>query len=126
MSAVARRLRLSRPAQFVAALKNGRRERSRILTLVHFPNGGAGARLGLSLARKNAPLAVVRNRLRRVLRDAFRAEADSLPAADFVVLSGPGVSWRKQDGALARADFRRLLARARARAARGGESGATG
>ena len=120
MSAVARRLRLSRPAQFVAALKNGRRERSRVLTLVHFPNGGDCARLGLSLARKNARRAVVRNRLRRVLREVFRAEVDSLPAADFVVLSSPGAVWQKKDAAVARADFRRLLARARA--ARGGEN----
>lgn len=43
------------------------------------------ARLGLVIGRRAAKLSVVRNRVKRVLREAFRAQALQLPAMDCVV-----------------------------------------
>ncbi len=44
-----------------------------------------GARLGLVIAKRYAPLSVSRNALRRVLREAFRHVRTELPARDYVV-----------------------------------------
>lgn len=45
----------------------------------------ACARLGLVIAKRYAPLAVTRNALKRVIREAFRARRLGLPARDYVV-----------------------------------------
>ena len=45
----------------------------------------ACARLGLVIAKRYAPLAVTRNALKRVIREAFRARRLTLPARDYVV-----------------------------------------
>jgi ribonuclease P protein component len=45
----------------------------------------ACARLGLVIAKRYAPLAVTRNALKRVIREAFRARRLALPARDYVV-----------------------------------------
>ena len=44
-----------------------------------------GARLGLVIGKRNAPLSVSRNTLRRVLREAFRHVRLQLPPRDYVV-----------------------------------------
>jgi ribonuclease P protein component len=44
------------------------------------------ARLGLAISKRCAPRAVARNRLKRVIRESFRAARPSLPAVDVVVL----------------------------------------
>jgi len=43
------------------------------------------ARLGLVVTKKGNPLAVRRNRLKRIVREQFRAQRDTLPAVDVVV-----------------------------------------
>lgn len=52
----------------------------------------SGARLGLAVSRKVDPKAVGRNRIKRVLRDAFRHCRSELPAADYVIVARPGAS----------------------------------
>nr|WP_207148710.1 ribonuclease P protein component [Lamprobacter modestohalophilus] len=44
------------------------------------------ARLGLAIAKRCAPRAVARNRIKRVIRESFRHARGSLEFADFVVL----------------------------------------
>jgi len=44
------------------------------------------ARLGLAVAKKQAKLAVSRNRLKRLIRESFRRQCSELPSADFVVM----------------------------------------
>lgn len=44
------------------------------------------ARLGLAISKRNAPRAVARNRIKRVIRDSFRHARPGLPCADLVVL----------------------------------------
>ena len=42
-------------------------------------------RLGLVVTKKGTPKATRRNRVKRVIRERFRARAVALPAADFVI-----------------------------------------
>lgn len=44
--------------------------------------------MGLAISKKNAKLAVSRNRLKRLSRETFR-QLDDLPAWDFVVMARP-------------------------------------
>src|SRR3954453_10219804 len=85
----ARRRRLSRSAEFDRVYREGRSHAGRHLVLYSFPREGDGEppRLGLSVGRKVGG-AVERNRVKRLLRDAFWASEDTLPADhDFVVVA---------------------------------------
>ena len=46
-------------------------------------------RLGLAISRRVARRAVDRNRLKRLIRETFRAHRSALPDEDFVVLARP-------------------------------------
>ncbi len=87
-----KRRRLSRSAEFERVYRQGRSRANRFLVLYAFPRAGEGEegpRLGLSVSRKVGG-AVQRNRVKRVLRDAFWAEAERLPAdSDYVVVARP-------------------------------------
>ncbi len=48
--------------------------------------GKPWARLGIVVAKKNVRLAVARNRLKRIVRESFRQQQDSLQGLDVVVI----------------------------------------
>lgn len=77
--------RLHRPSEYAAALK-GRRVARGALFVVSSPrqSDGTPARLGLVVPKRYAPLAVTRNAIKRVIREAFRARRSDLPAGDLV------------------------------------------
>ena len=92
-----KRRRLSRSAEFERVYRQGRSKANRFLVLYAFPRGeddvpdegDAGPRLGLSVSRRVGG-AVDRTRVKRVLREAFWAEAERLPeGSDYVVVARP-------------------------------------
>jgi ribonuclease P protein component len=90
---VERRHRLSRSRDFDAVYRHGRSVSTRFLVLYWFPRergAEAGARLGLAVP-KAVGTAVVRNRMKRQLREAFRVRLPDLPQdQDYVLVVRPG------------------------------------
>lgn len=100
--------RLRRPEQFRLALRSRRRNRGDWFTLSASPNSAGHVRLGIVVPRRVVPRAVDRNRLKRLVREAFRRMSSELAALDLVIqVHGPAPN-RLQAGA-ARAELVRLL-----------------
>jgi ribonuclease P protein component len=93
---VQRKNRLSRSRDFDAVYRHGRSASTRFLTLHWFerpPDDDAEPRLGLAVPRA-AGNAVVRNRIKRQLREVWRTKLESgaLPVAkDYVLVVRPGL-----------------------------------
>jgi ribonuclease P protein component len=93
---VQRRHRLSRSRDFDAVYRHGRSVSTRFLVLYWFPReDGAdataeGARLGLAVP-KAVGSAVVRNKMKRRLRETFQTRLPDLPQdQDYVLVVRPG------------------------------------
>jgi ribonuclease P protein component len=91
-----KRGRLSRSAEFERVYRQGRSVGNRFLVLYSFPRASAGepadgTRLGVSVSRKVGG-AVDRNKVKRLLREAFGTLAERLPDdQDVVVVARPEV-----------------------------------
>jgi len=87
---VSSRGRLSRSAEFERVYRHGRSVANRQLVLYSFPNASTERpRLGLSVSRKVGG-AVQRNKVKRLLREAFaQAEGDLIAGQDVVVVARP-------------------------------------
>jgi ribonuclease P protein component len=91
---VQRRHRLSRSRDFDAVYRHGRSVSTRSFTLYWFQReDDDGPRLGLAVSKKAVPRAVDRNRIKRRLRELWRARAEELPRGrDYVLVVRPGLA----------------------------------
>jgi len=88
------RYRLSRSRDFDAVYRQGRSVSTRFLTLYWFPreDGGAEPRLGLAVPKANGT-AVLRNKIKRLLREAWRSQLPEIPVGqDYVLIVRPGLA----------------------------------
>jgi len=87
-----RRYRLTRSHDFDAVYRRGRSVSTRFLVLYWFPRDDSTdePRLGLAVPRRVGP-AVARNRVKRCLRELWRARLEAIPAGfDYVLVVRPG------------------------------------
>jgi ribonuclease P protein component len=89
---VERRNRLSRSRDFDAVYRQGRSASTRFLVLYWFAREeDSDSRLGLAVP-KGTGNAVARNRIKRQLREVWRARLDDVPAGrDYVLIAKPGL-----------------------------------
>jgi ribonuclease P protein component len=95
-----KRRRLSRSGEFERVYREGRSHASRHLVVYAFPRADdeSEPRLGISVGRKLGG-AVERNRIKRLLREAFWAGAGELaPGHDFVIVARPAAGELAREG----------------------------
>ena len=88
-----RRHRLSRSRDFDTVYRHGRSVSTRFLVLYSFPREDAEGepRLGLAVPKATGG-AVVRNRIKRQLREAWRAQMGEIEGGhDYVLIARPGL-----------------------------------
>ena len=119
-----KRRRLSRSGEFERVYREGRSHASRHLVVYAFPraeNDGE-PRLGISVGRKLGG-AVERNRIKRLLREAFWASSDELrPGHDFVIVARPAAGELASEGGEAAVEQALRAVLAEAGLGGGGES----
>lgn len=108
-AAFPRAARVRAKAEFDRVFEAGKRSADPMLAL-HRLDDGAAPRLGLAVSRRVDPHAVGRNRIKRVLRDAFRRVRARLGSGAYVIVARPAAA--HADNAALRAAFLRLLQRA--------------
>ena len=81
-----RTARLLRPADFAALREHSQRVGTRHFT-AQYRSTPAPARLGMAVSRKVSKHAVVRNRIRRLIRETFRLTRALLPNVDVLVIA---------------------------------------
>ncbi len=84
-----RHLRLTEAKQYQRVFAGSSRFGNRYLTVLAKENQLEHPRLGLAISKKCAKRAVDRNRIKRLLRESFRASQSSLPAVDLVIMCRP-------------------------------------
>ncbi|PCH57041.1 MAG: ribonuclease P protein component [Legionellales bacterium] len=79
-------LHLRTQAHFKRVFGSNRCFRTKYWIVLFIPNAYTYPRLGLSVAKKNIPTAVGRNRIKRLIRESFRAQQGALANLDIVIV----------------------------------------
>ena len=92
-----KRARLLKRADFDRVFARARRSVDDCFTVLARGNDDGQARLGIAIARKHAARATQRNRIKRLVRERFRAEQQQLAGLDLVVMGRRGIAERDND-----------------------------
>lgn len=88
-----RALRLLTPADFQVVFNaNPKKFSCRYYTILACPNKRPKPRLGFTVSKKKAKLAVDRNSIKRVVRNEFRLQQHNLPCFDLVFIPKVGIT----------------------------------
>lgn len=79
--------RLRKAVDFQQVFAKPTKSVDRYFTILARPSVETHARLGLAISKKRIRLAVVRNRIKRIVRESFRLRQHRLKGLDFVVLA---------------------------------------
>lgn len=105
MATFSRAMRMNSPRDFSRVFRSGKRTGGGGLTVITVENSVGHPRLGLAVAKKHLKLACHRNRLKRIIRDAFRHNQSAFSNIDIVVLSRADI--RQRDSKQIRAALER-------------------
>jgi ribonuclease P protein component len=86
-----RSVRLTRGVEFQRVFQHGKRQHVNGFSVRVAANTEGFPRLGMAIAKKALRRAHERNRIRRLVRESFRAHQMHLPAVDLVLMCGPEV-----------------------------------
>ncbi len=78
--------RLTRKSEFQSVFALASKVTHKYLIALYTPNSFSHARLGIIATKSRLPKAVDRNRLKRVIRESFRATFAELPSIDVIVM----------------------------------------
>ena len=119
-------LRIRRKKEFDLVFREGARAGDGLLVVIARPNGGPHPRLGLAVGR-GVGGAVVRNRVKRLLRESFRLHRERLPEGhDLVVIARDGTDPARWTLHAVEQSLETLAAKSAARHAKGGGRGKGG
>jgi ribonuclease P protein component len=105
-----RACQMRRQKEYARVYSTGVRARGQLILVVAAPGDNPlMARMGLSVGRKFNKSAVIRNRARRVMREAFRLERANLPALNLILI--PVARDRKLTTNAVAPELRRLVAK---------------
>lgn len=82
-----RAVRITQKADFNRVFDKAEKTADRYFTLLFRPNNRLQPRIGLAISKKVSKSAVVRNRLKRIIRESFRTHQQRLIKVDIVVIA---------------------------------------
>jgi ribonuclease P protein component len=74
-------------SDFGAVLRSGKKTNDPLFTVTTVPNSLQQARLGITVSRKVSKRAVIRNRIKRQVRESFRHNRQGLEGVSMVVIA---------------------------------------
>ena len=85
--ALPRTAHLRQPAEFTALQRDGKRLSTALFQTRYRLTERGTARLGMAVSRRVSKSAVVRNRIRRTIRESFRLQRGRLPESDILLIA---------------------------------------